>query len=217
MLVKTKIPAPSKPKPVCGQSNNKVVQPIRCTPGGDVMVHQTNQPVPVGNGVNRKNKDGVLTLGDDGRYLRNYRVEPDGTTVVTVRDPVDVKLPPVIEVKGTVDIGNSLTVKPIMVLNVPEEIKVQEGLNVVQTSRKAKVVPFSFEGREYVVLTRPCRIYSIHLTVCDPTWIEISHVTGEMFTKEIKIDLFPLYIQLEELVIKVREWSKVGGYAIYEA
>lgn len=217
MIVKAKSPIPTKPKPVCGQSSGKVVQPVRCTSAGEPMVYQVNEPGTVGDGVNSKNKQGFLVLGDDGKYLRNHRVDPDGTTVVRVDNPIDVNLPSVIEVKGTVDIGNSLTVKPIMVLNVPEKVRIQEGLNVVQTPREAKVVPFSFEGHEYTVLTRPCRVFSIHLTVYDPTWVEILRVTGEMFTKEIKINLFPLYVQLEELVIKVREWSKVGGYAIYEA
>jgi hypothetical protein len=180
------------------------------------MVYQTNQPVPIGDGVSRTNKDGVLILGDDGQYLRNVRVLPDGTLPTQVVNPVDVNLPPVIEVKGTVDIGNSLTMKPVMVLNVPEEIRVQENLNVVQTSQEAKVVPVSFEGRVAVVIPHPCKIFSIHLTVCEPTWIEIPGITGEMYTKDFTMNLFPLFIQVDRLVVKVREYSRIGGHVICE-
>ena len=179
------------------------------------MVHQVNQPVPVGDGVNRKNKDGVLFLGDDGEYLRNVRTDPDGTVVTRVDKPVDLNMP-VVEVKGTVRVENTLTTDPVVVSNMPKEIRVQEPLNVIQAPIEARVAPISFEGYEQVVIDEPCKVYSIYLTVDDSTWVEILGVTGKMFTKEFKIDLFPLYIELYKLTVVVKEWSKVGGYVVYE-
>jgi hypothetical protein len=101
------------------------------------MVHQVNQPVPVGDGVNRKNKDGALILGDDGRYLRNVRVDPDGTVVTRVDKPVDLNMPTV-KVEGSVGIEGSVTVDPVTVTNMPEEIRVQENLHVIQVPRDTR-------------------------------------------------------------------------------
>lgn len=215
MLIKAKSPTPNKPEPIRARSIGKKLVPVRCTRSGELMVHQVNQPIQVGDGINRKNRDGVLVLGDDGQYLRNVHVDPDGTVVTRIDGPVDLNMP-VVEVKGTVGVGNTLTVNPVKVSNMPEEIRIQENLHVVQVPREVRVAPISFEGYEQVVLSEPCKVYSIHLTVCEVSWIEIPGITGEMFTKEFKIDLFPLFIQLDKLVVKVREWSRVGGYVIYE-
>lgn len=215
MLIKTKSPTPNKPEPIRARSIGKKLVPVRCLQGGELAVHQVNQPPSVGNGVNHKNKDGTLFLGDDGKYLRNVRVDPNGTVVTRIDEPVDLNMP-VVEVEGTVSVENTLTVNPVSVSNMPEEIRVQENLHVVQVPREVRVAPISFEGYEQVVLSEPCRIYSIHLTVNGLTWIEIPGFAGEMSTREFKIDLFPLFVQLDELVIRVREWSTVGGCAIYE-
>jgi hypothetical protein len=169
----------------------------------------------VGDGVNRRNKDGILILGDDGRYLRNHRVDSDGTAVVRVEKPVDINMP-VVEVRGTVEVNNALTVNPVNVSNMPDQIRVQEPLRVTQEPREAKVIPISIEGHGQVIIDEPCKVYSIYLTVDDPTWVQILGVTGEMFTKEFKVDLFPLYIKLNKLVVTVKEWSVVGGYVICE-
>ena len=206
MLIKAKSPIPSKTEPVV---------PVRCLPGGEVMVHQVNQPAPVGDGINRKNKDGVLILGDDGQYLRNVRTDPDGTVVTRVDKPIDLNMP-VVTVKGSVTVENTLTVDPVTVSNMPKEIRVQEPLDVVQVPIEAKVAPINFEGYGQIVIDEPCKVYSIHLTVIDSTWVEIPGITGPMFTKEFKLNLFPLYIRLNKLAVTVKEWSKVGGYVIYE-
>jgi hypothetical protein len=190
------------------------VQPIRCTAGGEVFVHQTNQPRPVGDGVNRKNKDGVLVLGDDGKQLRNVRVDPDGTTVVRHDGPVDITLKKV-TVDGTVSVKDTITVEPIMVANMPTAMKIQENLHVVQTPQATKVAPFSFEGYGSLILSKPCRIYSVYLTVYEPTFIEVVGITGGMWTREFKMNLFPQFIQMDKLEIKAKEYVKAGGYILY--
>jgi hypothetical protein len=215
MIVKAKSPTPIKPIPVCGQSGNKVVQPIRCTSGGELMVYQVNEPGTVGDGVNRKNKDGVLTLGDDGHYLRNVRVDPDGTTVVRHDGPIDVTLKE-LSVQGSVTVDNTLTVNPVRVSNMPDHIQIQENLHVVQTPMEAQVAPFSFDGYGVVVISQRCKIYSIYITVCEPTLMEIVGITGEIRTKEFKISLFPQFIQMDKVEFKVREYVHGGGYIIYE-
>jgi hypothetical protein len=215
MLVKTPAPTPIKPRPACGQAGNKVVQPIRCAAGGEVFVHQVNQPDPVGDGVNRKNKDGVLALGDDGQCLRNVRVDPDGTTVVRHDGPIDVTLKKVM-VKGTVRIDKEVSCKPIVVANMPNEMRIQENLHIIQTPVAAKVAPFNFAGYGAVILSRPCRIYSVHLTVYEPTYIELVDITGEMWTRELKFNLFPQFIQVDKLEVKAKEYVEAGGYILYE-
>jgi hypothetical protein len=169
----------------------------------------------VGDGVNRRNKDGVLALGDDGKSLRNVRVDPDGTTVVRHDGPVDITLKEV-AVHGTVTVDNTLTVNPVRVSNMPTEMKIQENLHVVQTPVATKVAPFSFEGYDSLILSKPCRIYSVYLTVYEPTFIEVVGITGGMWTREFKMNLFPQFIQVDQLEIKAREHVHVGGYILYE-
>jgi hypothetical protein len=215
MLIKAKSPIPTKPRPTCGQAGNKVVQPIRCTADGEVFVYQTNQPKLVGDGVNRKNKDGVLTLGDDGRHLRNVRVDPDGTTVVRHDGPVEV-VPHLTEVVGIVSVDNPVTVNPVTVANMPDHIRVQEDLHVTQNSIEALVAPINFEDYGQIVIDEPCKVYSIHLTVNELTFVEIVGITGEMWTTEFKFSIFPQFIQVNKVAITTKEYAKAGGYVIYE-
>ena len=204
MLIKTKLPEKTKPE-----------IPLRRTSTQELMVYQVNQPRLVGDGVNRKNKDGILVLGDDGQYLRNIKVAPDGVTVVRHDGPVDVTLEEII-VQGVVTVDNTVTVEPVTVANMPDHIRIQENLHVVQTPLEAKVAPFNFSGCGTVILSRPCRIYGVHLTVCEPTFVEIVGITGEMWTKELKLNLFPQFIQVNRLEIETREYVEAGGYVIYE-
>jgi hypothetical protein len=179
------------------------------------MVYQINESGTVGDGVNRKNKDGVLALGDDGSHLRNIKVTSDGTTVVRHDGPVDVNLDTV-SVQGTVTIDNTLTVEPVTVANMPDHIRVQEGLNVVQTPIEAQVAPINFEGYGAMIIPRPCKVYSIYLTVCDPTFVEVVGITGQMWTAEFKFSIFPQFIQMDKVAITTKEYAKAGGYVIYE-
>jgi hypothetical protein len=169
----------------------------------------------VGDGVNRKNKEGVLVLGDDGDHLRNIKVTPDGTTVVRHDGPVDITLKELM-VHGTVSVEDTITVEPVVVANMPTEIHVQEGLHIVQTPVATKVAPFSFAGRSSAILSEPCRIYSVYFTVYEPTFIEVVGITGEIWTREFKMNLFPQFIQIDQLEIKAREYVEIGGYILYE-
>jgi hypothetical protein len=123
---------------------------------------------------------------------------------------------PVVTVKGSVTVENTLTVDPVVVSNMPDHIRVQEPLRVTQEPIEAKVAPINFEGYGQIVIDEPCKVYSIHLTVCDSTWVEMPGITGPMLTREFKLSLFPLYIRLNKLEVMVKEWSKVGGYAVYD-
>jgi hypothetical protein len=169
----------------------------------------------VGDGVNRRNKEGNLALGDDGQYLRNVRVDPDGTTVMRHNGPIDVTLEKV-KVEGTVRIDKTVECEPIVVANMPTHMQVQEGLNIVQTPVPVKVAPFNFTGYGSVIISQPCRIYSIHLTVYDATYLEIVGITGEMWTRELKFNLFPQFIQVDKVEIKAKEYVNAGGYILYE-
>jgi hypothetical protein len=179
------------------------------------MVCPVNQPGMVGDSVNRRNKDGILVLGDDGNHLRNIKVTPDGTVITRVDGPIDLNLG-ILDVQGKVRIDNTLTVNPVTVANMPDHIRVQEGLHVTQTPVEAKVAPINFEGYGDVVIPRPCRVYSIHLTVYEPTFVEIVGITGEMWIKEFKLNLFPQFIQMDKVTITTKEYAKVGGYIVYE-
>jgi hypothetical protein len=189
MKIKKKI----NPKPIHAESNGGDVQPIRCTDTGEVLVHQTNAP----------------SLENVERYLR------EGITVHH-KQPVDVVLKK-IEVEGTVSIKDTVTVEPVTVVNMPDEMKVQENLHVVQTPVAIKVAPFSFEGYGAVIIPQPCRVYSVYLTVYEPTFIEVVGITGEIWTGEFKMDLFPLFIQVDKVEVRVKEYVKGGGYILYES
>jgi hypothetical protein len=131
MLIKTKKPEPEKPKSMHAKAGN-VRTPVRCTGRGELEVYQANSPGFVGTGINRYNKDGVLVLGDDGKCLRNVRVDPDGAVVVRHDQPIDVTLEEV-RVNGHVTVDNTLTVDPVTVANMPDQIRIQEGLHIATT------------------------------------------------------------------------------------
>jgi hypothetical protein len=189
MLIRKKI----SPKPIHGKCNSDVVQPIRCTDTGEILVQQVNPP----------------DLEEIEQCLQGLRSDLSGTITVRNDRPVDVVLDK-IKVDGTV------TVEPVTVTNMPSEIKIQEHLHIVQTPVAAKVAPFSFRGYGTVILSKPCRIYSVYLTVYEPTYIEVVGITGEIHTGEFKMDLFPLFIHLDKVEIKTSEYVNAGGYILYE-
>lgn len=206
---------PPKAESALARTANKKLVPVRCTSAGELMVCPVSQPGLVGHGVNRKGKDGILALGDDGQCLRNIKVDPSGATVVRHDGPIDVTLEEV-SVQGTVVVDNVVTVNPVIVANMPSHMQIQENLHVVQTPLEAKVAPFSFDGYGAVIISQRCKIYSIYITVCEPTLMEIVGITGEIRTKEFKISLFPQFIQMDKVEFKVREYVHGGGYIIYE-
>ena len=214
MKIKTKSLKPNKLEPIRAQCNNRVVQPIRCTSAGELMVHQINQLPAVAGGVNRKNKDGILALGDDGKALRNIRVDPDGTVVTRNEQPVNV-IPRTIQVEGTVSLKEPVECKPITVANIPTCVRVQENLNVVPVTREVNTYPFHFVGREFE-LNLKCHLYTLYFSVSRKTFVEILGITGEMYVDEFKLNLFPMFLPIDKLTIKTREHVEVGGYILYE-
>lgn len=193
MIVKAKPPEPIKPKPVCGQTGNKVVQPIRCTASGEVMVYQA--PGTVGDGVNRKNKDGVLALGDDGNHLRNIKVRSDGAVVTCLDESVEVVV----------------TQAPLEVLNMPSTIGVDGVVTTTPLPEEVRMIPFSFDGHG-IVIEGPLMIYSVQLIVNESSTVEVVGMMGAVYTNRISIDLSPHFIRLDKLEIKTREHVCVGGY-----
>jgi len=219
MLIKTKKieDLTKKPEPMHGQSGFKNTVPVRCTQDGELLVYQTNNPLnKVGHGLNRKNKDGVLVLGDDGRYLRNLRVDPDGTLVTRIEKP---EMPPVLSVQGTVRIENEkLDINPVTVTNIPTEMRIaQEFLQVKQVQHQVEVIPVSHCGHESVIVEGPCLVRSIFLVAPHPVDMKIQGITGNMHLKEFKMEFpFPLTFEAEELRLITKEWVSVGGYVICE-
>jgi hypothetical protein len=190
MLIRKKI----NPKPIHGKSNKDVVVPVRCTGEGEVLVQQVNSP----------------DLDNIEQCLYGLRTDLSGIINVRNDRPVDVVL-------DKVKVDGAVTVEPVTVTNMPNSIKVQENLHIVQTPIAAKVAPFNFHGYGTVVLSKPCRIYSVYLTVYEPTIIELVDITGEMYVKEIKFNLFPQFIQMNKMEIKAHEYVQVGGYILYES
>ena len=221
MLVKTehKQVADREPGPIQGRSGFKGTTPIRCTQDGELLVYQVNtdsQPGKVGHGLNRKNKDGVLILGDDGRYLRNLRVDPDGTLVTRIEKP---EMPSVLSVQGTVRIENEkLDINPVTVTNIPTEMRVaQEFLQVKQVQHQVEVIPVSHCGHESVIVEGPCLVRSIFLVAPHPVDMQIQGITGAMHLKEFRMEApFPSTFKAEELRLITKEWVSVGGYVICE-
>jgi hypothetical protein len=154
-------------------------------------------------------------LEDLVKFLRNIKFDIDGAILTRQEKPIDTTLKEV-GVHGTVEVKNTLAMEPVTVANMPTEMKIQENLHVVQTPVATKVAPFSFDGYGTVILSKPCRVYSIYLTVYEPTFIEIVGITGEIHTGEFKMDLFPLFIQVNKVEIKALEYVKGGGYILYE-
>jgi len=219
MLIKTKKieDLTKKPEPMHGQSGFKNTVPVRCTQDGELLVYQTNNPLnKVGHGLNRKNKDGVLVLGDDGRYLRNLRVDPDGTLVTRIEKP---EMPPVLSVQGTVRIENEkLDINPVTVTNIPTEMRIaQEFLQVKQVQHQVEVIPVSHCGHESVIVEGPCLVRSTFLVAPHPVDMQIQGITGVMHLKEFRMEApFPLTFKAEELRLITKEWVSVGGYVICE-
>jgi hypothetical protein len=58
-------------------------------------------------------------------------------------------------------------------------------------------------------------VYSVYLTVYEPTFVELVGITGEMWIKEFKLDLFPLFVQADKVAIATKEYAEVGGYIVY--
>lgn len=195
MIVKQK----TSPKPVYAESGEGI-QPLRCTSEGELVVHQVNNPEP---------------LDDFVKLLRSIWLDPDGAMVVRDKDRT-VSVEGVVKTEGKVCVENTLTMNPVMVSNMPDKIQIQEPLCIAQMPLETMVAPIDFEGYESVILEEPARIYQIHLTVCEPTIVEVVGITGSMYTDRIDINLFPLFVSVEELIIKVRESSLVGGYVIYD-
>lgn len=195
MLVKTK----TSPKPVHAK-HGEDVQPLSCTPGGELLVHQVNNPD---------------SWEDLVELLHSIKFDANGAILTRQEKPIDVTLKK-LSVHGTVDVGNAVTVKPVTVANMPQSIKIQEPLRVVQESIQAKIARIDFEGCGATILDKPAKIYQIHLTVCGPTMVEVVGITGQMYTDRVDMDLFPLYVQVESLRIKIREFLKVGGYVVYD-
>lgn len=189
MLVRKKI----SPKPIHGKCDNDVVQPIRCTDAGEILVQQVNSP----------------DLEDIEQCLQGLRSDLSGVINVRNDRPVDVVL-------DKVKMDGAVTVKPVTVANMPSEMKIQENLHIVQTPVATKVAPFNFSGCGMVVLSQPCRVYAVHLTVYEPLLIEVVDITGEMWTRELKFNLFPLFIQVNKVEVKTREHAEMGGYILYE-
>lgn len=189
MLVKKKI----KPKAIHAESGMNIVRPIHCTDSGELVVYQVNNPDPL-----------------------NVQLDPDGTVVVRDKQRT-VNVEGVVKTKGTVSVDNTLTVEPVTVSNMPDKIQIQEPLHIQQISIKTKMLPFNFSGCDWLVISNPCKIYSIYLTVREPTFVEIVGITGKMWVKEkFQFNLFPLYVQVNELQIKTTEYVNVGGYVLCE-
>ena len=213
MIIKTKPPIPNKPQSICARAEHKKVTPVRCTSGGELMVRVADPLPTVGDGVNRKNKDGVLVLGDDGQALRNVRVDPDGTMVVRSERPVVYEST---EVVRTVKLDNPVDCKPITVTNIPDHIGIKGDIDVTQVPKKIRTLPFQFTGREFVAKLPSCRVYMIYFTISKKTFVEIPGVAGKMYLDEFKMSLFPMFISIDEFAIKTSEYVDVGGYIAYE-
>ena len=219
MLVKTEKVETSakKPEPIHGRSGFKGTVPVRCTQDGELLIYQVNNPLNrVGHGVNHKNKDGILVLGDDGNYLRNLRVDPDGTLVTRIEKP---EMPSVLSIQGTVRIENEkLDVNPVTVTNIPSEMRIaQEFLQVKQAQHQVEIIPVSHCGHESVIIDEPCLVRSIFLAAPYLVNMQIQGITGAMYLKELRIEApFPSTFKVEELKLITEEWVSVGGYVICE-
>ena len=213
MIIKTKPPIPNKPESIQAQAGNKKVTPVRCTPSGELMVQTSDSLPTAGSGVNRKNKDGVLVLGDDGQALRNVRVDPDGTMIVRSEQPVVYEST---EVVRTVKLDNPVDCKPITVTNIPDHVGIKGDIGVTQVPKKICTLPFQFTGREFVAKLPSCRVYMIYFTISKKTFVEIPGVAGKMYLDEFKMSLFPMFISIDEFAIKTSGYVDVGGYIAYE-
>ena len=214
MIIKTKPPIPNKLESIQAQSGNKKVTPVRCTPSGELMVRTVDSLPTAGSGVNRKNKDGVLVLGDDGQVLRNIRVDPDGTMVVRDEQPVVHESTEVIR---TVKLAGPIDCNPVTVMNIPPPVEIKDNVNTIQVPQKVRPFPFQFTGRNFTAKLLPCQIYILYFTVSRKTFVEIPGIAGKMYLDEFRMNLFPMFIYVDKLIIKASEFVDIGGYAIYES
>ena len=214
MIVKARPPIPNKPESMQARAGNKKVTPVRCTPSGELMVRVADPLPTVGDGVNQKNKDGVLVLGDDGQALRNVRVDPDGTMIVRSEQPVVHEST---EVVRTVKLEGPIDCNPVAVMNIPPRVEIKDNVATVQVPQKVRTFPFQFAGRSFEAKLPPCQIYILYFTVSRKTFVEIPGIAGKMYLDKFKMNLFPMFIYVDKFIIKASEFVDIGGYAIYES